>query len=165
MRALRGVPDFVHAALTYAATSLLRCTQSRFAHLQSDRQVILSTARKAAALLAEAATGPDHIAAVQSAFLSRLVVSRDRPSGDTVPVSGSSANVVLSPETGLNRPLQAIDFEAFARALDTDPSMTAWPPIGQIRDKPYKTDCNFPGSGYGDVSQTADAALLAAGQK
>jgi len=135
----RGAPDFVHAAMTYAATSLLRCTQSRFSHLHINRQSILATARRAAALLAEAAIGPDHIAAVQSAFLSRLILSRDQPEAHMA--GASTAEITgVSPQTGIARPFQSIDFEAFARALDTDPSMTTWPPVGPMRDKPSQPD-------------------------
>jgi hypothetical protein len=35
----------------------------------------------------------------------------------------------VSPDTIFNRPPEAIDFEAFARALNVDHSMTPWPPL------------------------------------
>lgn len=80
-RALRGVPDFTHSALTYAATSLLRCTQTRFSSLTPDRARIFDAARRAADLLGEAAISADHIPAVQSEFVSKLIAARDAEAG------------------------------------------------------------------------------------
>jgi hypothetical protein len=134
MSALRGVPDFAHASLTYAATSLLRCTQTRFAHLHPDRRRIFAVSRKAAELLAAAATEPDHIAAAQSAFISRLIISRENSTDHNMGKSSGSLTASLRPSESINnRSLQAIDFEAFARTLGTDQSMTPWPPIPIMR--------------------------------
>lgn len=161
----------MHSALTYAATSLLRCTQTRFASLSPDRSRIFEVARQAADLLGEAAIGADHIAAVQSGFVSRLIATRDvvaTPASASARVGGLKTSAVktgaggtadrqallagerngvtapaheqgtagqigtaagVSPDTMFNRPPEAIDFEAFARALNVDQSMTPWPPL------------------------------------
>ena len=132
MWTLRGVPDFAHTSLTYAATSLLRCTQSRFAYLAPDRKRIFAVTRRAADLLAAAATESDHIAAVQSAFLSKLISSRDTSNGHSKATTSSESSPALEhppPNFVNNRPLQADDFEAFARTLGTDQTLTPWPPI------------------------------------
>lgn len=136
MWALRGVPDFAHTSLTYAATSLLRCTQSRFAYLAPDRKRIFTVTRRAADLLAAAATESDHIAAVQSAFLSKLISSRDTSNDHSRGTTSSESLSALChppPDFVNNRPLQADDFEAFARTLGTDSTLTPWPPIPIMR--------------------------------
>jgi len=132
-RMTRSLPDFVHTATTYAATSLLRCTQAKFAHLRPDRSTIFEYARKASALLAEAAIDSDHIAAVQSALISRLIAARDVVVDETA-WSTSSLPFGTSPTTRLGRPLEAVDFGDFARAVNDDQNMTFWPPLPPLYD-------------------------------
>ena len=109
----RGCPDFVFTVLTYAAVSLIRATQTQFAHLEPDRPSIFSLARKAADMLAQAAMVSDHLPASQSVFLSRLIDFKERESAQTVSV--------LIPEP--------IDFEAFAMSINEDQTRTLWPPM------------------------------------
>ena len=109
----RGCPDFVFTVLTYAAVSLLRATQSQFAHLEPNRDTIFGPARKAADMLARAAMVPDHLPASQSVFLSRLIEAKaHEPTRDPA---------IFVPE--------AIDFEAFGQAIAEDQTKTLWPPM------------------------------------
>ena len=106
----RGCPDFVFTVLTYAAVSLLKATQAQFSHLEPDRPTIFLHARKAADLLARAATVPDHLPASQSVFLSRLIeVKAHEPLTFFIP--------------------EPIDFEAFGNSIIEDQSKTLWPPV------------------------------------
>ena len=117
----RSVPDYYHSALTYGATSLLRCTQARFAHLQPDRPRIFELARTATALLAEAAIDSDHIAAMQSALISKLVALRDV----NVIRDSQSVDPIISP-IDRHRPLEAINLNDFTRENDTGQAPNLW---------------------------------------
>lgn len=128
--AARSLPDFFHTTTAYAATSLLRCAQARFARLRPDRAKIFELARKACSLLAEAAIDSDHIAAVQSAVLSKIITAHDVAPGEAALVSDLAFG--SSPAARVDRPLEAGDFRAFARQVNEDQNMTLWPPLRQV---------------------------------
>lgn len=106
----RGCPDLIFTALTYAAVSLLKATQPQFSHLEADRNSIFTASRKAADMLARAATTAEHLPASQSVFLSHLIAARQ--------------SVRQVPTTNL----EPIDFEAFGQSILDDQTRTLWPP-------------------------------------
>ena len=74
------------------------------------------------------------------------------------PILNSGARPVFSPETAVNKPLQATDFEAFARAIDLNQSLTTWPPVGPMREETYRPDWNLADPAFPlDTGQSVDA--------
>jgi hypothetical protein len=129
----RGCPDFVYTILTFAAVSLLKCTQSQFSHLDPDRSSVLSFARKAADSLARTATTPDHLPATQHAFLTRLIDQRSHD--HTLPTL-----------------LQPMDFEAFGQSIENDTNKTPWPPGPNALSRQGDQDFGEAGDPYGWLS-------------
>lgn len=154
-RSTRSLPDFIHTALTYASTSLLRCTQTRFAHLHPDRQQIFDLSRRAADMLAEAAIDSSHIAAVQSALVSKLITARDTPP-HTAAHPLDQGQPLISPNQTYKMPLEAVAFESFARALNVDQNMTPWPPIAPMMDATGTAGGWFPDQSMGTSVSTSN---------
>lgn len=134
---IRGCPDFVFTVLTYAAVSLLRVTQPRFAHLEPDRGRIFASARKASDMLARSAMTPDHLPASQSVFLSKLIDVK----------SAEIPTRQFQPQGYLP---EMIDFEAFGQSLEGDQSKTLWPPA------PFNFDLSSFATMQPSVAQTLD---------
>lgn len=98
--------------LTYAAVSLLKATEARFAHLDPHRPTIFMSARKAAEMLSRTAMTPEHLPASQSVFINRLIEVKSAEKHSETPDA--------FPEP--------IDFEAYGLSLDKDTGKTLWPP-------------------------------------
>ena len=110
----RGCPDFIFTCLTFGAVSLLKCVKPQYAHLNPDRGLLITLARKAADILARSAATPDHLPAIQHSFISRLIDTRSKSAPMSAPTPGFTM----------------IDFEAFGQSIDADLSKTPWPPTG-----------------------------------
>ena len=110
----RGCPDYIYTILTFGAVSLLKGTQKRFKGLKADHSILIGTARKAASILARAATSSDHLPAALNAFLTRLVQSRTQTQSNLAANAGPNS--------------LTMDFAAFAQSLDLNTSQTPWPP-------------------------------------
>ncbi|KAJ9111776.1 hypothetical protein QFC22_006435 [Naganishia vaughanmartiniae] len=110
---IKGCPDFVFTALTYAVVSLLKSTQARYSNLEgSPTNQILLLCRRAADMLAKGAGASEHLPSIQATFLHRLLDIRSAP--------GKPTKTVAPPRT--------LNLQAFAESFENRNHETNWPP-------------------------------------